>query len=290
MRAMSCPACLGPDTEPAGEKCGYALHRCFGCRAVFVHPLPSVEDASRVYADAYAEPEPLPGVIVESLRALVDGAAAWRREGRWLDAGFGDGSLLDVVASRGWTAFGTEVARPSLARAAARGFTVSDDLGSASFPAGAFDVVSMIEVVEHVPAVEPFLAGAFRLLRPGGLLYVSTPNVRSLNARVLDIDWTVVSPPDHLVLFSAAALRRRLARAGFEVRRVRREGLNPSELRARLRSSGPPPADYHRQDAAIALAESFSRSPLRRAARRAANAVLSATGLGDTLKVWAVRP
>jgi SAM-dependent methyltransferase len=287
---MTCPACHGPDTEPAGEKYGHRLHRCSACRALFVHPLPSVEDASRVYVDAYAEPAPVPEVVVRSLRALVDGAASFRREGRWLDVGFGDGALLDVIASRGWTGFGTEVARPSLERAAARGFTVGDDLESPSFPAGGFDVVSMVEVVEHVPAVEPFLAGAFRLLRPGGMLYVSTPNVRSLNARVLGPDWTVVSPPDHLVLFSAGALRRRLARAGFEVRRVRREGLNPSELRARLRSSGPPPADYHRQDAAIALAESLSRSPLRRAARRAANAVLSATGLGDTLKVWAVRP
>ena len=290
-RDMDCPACTYAGARTAGEKYGHPLHRCADCLSLFVHPLPSGQDATRIYADSYAEATPVPSVVVDSLRKLVDGAENWRREQRWLDVGFGDGALLDVVATRGWGVFGTEVARPSLERAAAKGWTVTDDLASPAFPDEGFDVVSMVEVVEHVPAAGPFLEGAFRLLRPGGLLYLSTPNVRSLNARVLGLGWSVVSPPDHLVLWSAKALRRRLQAAGFRVLRVRFEGLNPAELIARVRSRDEGSREgYHRQNTAVALAESLSGSPLRRAVKSTANAILSAVRLGDTLKVWATRP
>jgi SAM-dependent methyltransferase len=288
---LDCPACGFSGATPAGTKSGFALHRCEGCRALFVHPLPASAEAAALYVDAYVEAPPMPSVVATSLGRLVDGAEPWRSEGCWLDIGFGDGSLLEVAAARGWRPFGTEIARPALERARARGFTVGADLSGPEFVPGAFDVVSLVEVVEHVPEARPFLRDAFRMLRPGGLLYVSTPNVRSLNARLLGTAWSVVSPPDHIVLFSAKALRARLAEAGFRVERVRFEGLNPAELVARIRSGSPPSSEtYHRQNAAVALAESLSGSPLRRALRRSANAVLSAARAGDTLKVWAVRP
>lgn len=278
-----CPACAHGHTRPIGDKAGFSLHRCAGCSSLFVHPLPAANDATRLYADAYATVEPTPRVVVKSLERLVDGAGTWRREGRWLDVGFGDGSLLEVVAGRGWHAYGTEVARPALERARDRGWTVGETIDG--FPREGFDVVSMVELVEHVPDATPFLREAFAMLRPGGLLYVSTPNARSLNARVLGTAWSVVSPPDHVVLFSPRALTGRLAGAGFRTVRTRCEGWNFAELRARP----PGPETFHRQHAAVALAASLSRSPLRRAVKRGANALLSAARLGDTLKVWAMR-
>ncbi len=285
--------CVACDTAGAqrdlGMKHGFALQECAGCRSLSVTALPTGAAASDLYQDAYREPEPPPPHAVRSLERLVDAAEPWRSQGRWLDVGFGAGDLLDIAARRGWQTYGTEVSRPALARAQARGHVVADAFADQLFRPGSFDVVTMVELVEHVPAAAFFLGAAHRLLRPGGLLYVSTPNARSLNRRVLGSAWSVVSPPDHLVLFSPQALTARVRAAGFAVRTVRCEGLNPAELLARLRRRQLSPS-FHRQQAATEVAEAFTRSPLRRAAKRAANSLLSPPRLGDTIKIWSVRP
>jgi SAM-dependent methyltransferase len=165
----------------------------------------------------------------------------------------------------------------------------SDPGGDVRFQDAAFDVVTMIELLEHVQEPTRFLAHAAQWLRPGGLLYITTPNAGSLNCRVLGLSWSTVSPPEHLVLWTVGALRRALAPAGFVPFRVRTEGCNPSEILVRLRPSRSRAGPVDRNQTALALSEAFSRSRLRRAMKAVLNSGLSASRLGDTIKVWAVR-
>jgi transposase len=73
----------------------------------------------------------------------------------------------------------------------------------------------VVELIEHVFLPRLFLTSAFRWLRPGGLLYVTTPNVSSLNYRALGIEWSIVAPPDHLTLWTRRGLGWALRDAGF---------------------------------------------------------------------------
>jgi SAM-dependent methyltransferase len=156
------------------------------------------------------------------------------------------------------------------------------------FEAGSFDVVTMIELLEHVPQPARFLSNATGWLRRGGLLYITTPNVRGLNGRILGLKWSIVSPPEHVVLWTAPALLRALAKAGLQVFRVRAEGFNPGEILA-----GAPwrrgKTRVDRNQSAVALSEALSRTQTRRALKTAINGGLSILRLGDTLKVWARR-
>ncbi len=291
----ACPACGGTASRAAGSKSGYTLRTCRECGTLFADLAASPPtDPTGLYTDAYGAEEPVPPLVVASLERLVATAEAFRSTGRWLDVGFGQGDLLDVAARRGWSCYGTEVARPALDRARRRGFTVADDaLADARFPAGGFDVVTMIELLEHVPEPRRFLAAAAALLRPGGLLYATTPNASSLNRRALGLGWSAVVPPEHLTLWTARGLRRALAAAGFEACRVRTEGLNPYEIAARLRRGARPGAGaaptFNRNESAQRLAAAFAGGPARRALKTAINAGLSLLGVGDTLKVRAVR-
>jgi 2-polyprenyl-3-methyl-5-hydroxy-6-metoxy-1,4-benzoquinol methylase len=58
------------------------------------------------------------------------------------------------------------------------------DAQATNLPDGAYDMVVSLDVVEHLPQPERFFEEAFRVLRPGGLLYFSTPNPASLGARL----------------------------------------------------------------------------------------------------------
>jgi SAM-dependent methyltransferase len=242
----------------------------------------------------------LPPVVFARVGELADQVARFRRLGRVLDVGFGAGALLKVFGNRGWEAHGVETSPLAVAQARAHGLhhVVEGDFLTLPYPTASFDVVFMFELLEHLPDPAPFLARAHALLRPGGLLYATTPNGAGLSGRLLGLSWSVARPPEHLHLFSPVSVRRLAERAGFARVRVRAHGANPHEIaHALLRRVRPAPAraddalpPVDRVATSYALNARLQASRTGRAAHRAVNALFAVTRLGDGLKVHATRP
>jgi 2-polyprenyl-3-methyl-5-hydroxy-6-metoxy-1,4-benzoquinol methylase len=81
--------------------------------------------------------------------------------------------------------------------------------------AAIFDVITLSHVIEHVHDVGGTLRACHRLLKPGGRLWLETPNVAALGHKVFGVNWRGLEAPRHLVLFSAPALKQLLQDAGF---------------------------------------------------------------------------
>jgi SAM-dependent methyltransferase len=265
------------------------MRRCRECRSVYASAVPdtAVED----YAGYYHEGNlVVPEIVHRRLGEVVRSFDSYRLSNRWLDVGCGAGALLEAAAGEGWDAEGTEVASAAVARLAARGLTVYEgELDALPLRAGDYDVVSLVEVLEHVADPTALMATAARLLRPGGVAYITTPHARGLSGRALGLRWTLVSPPEHLQLFSRPGLRALALRAGLEERAARTDGVNPYELLSALRRSEPA-AGSERVQHAYALNTTLQRRWAGRLARRIVNEVLNVTRLGDGLKYVAVRP
>lgn len=137
--------------------------------------------------------------------------------GQLLDIGTGAGVFLAVMRRRGWQVAGLEPHRES-ARGLreVHGFDVREGtLEEAPEDWGPFDVVTMLDVIEHLPDPAAALAQAGRLLRPGGVLVLTTPNVTALEHRLFGRHWFALQPPDHLWLFSPESLKLLVTAAGF---------------------------------------------------------------------------
>jgi 2-polyprenyl-3-methyl-5-hydroxy-6-metoxy-1,4-benzoquinol methylase len=288
--SVNCNACLDGKYHSLGFKADFELLQCLKCGTIFSNGKTTDEEVKRFYDHYYDRARfELPAAAAASLERLVQTTESFRHANRWLDVGYGEGGLLSIVQRRGWDCYGTEVSPQALSYGQEQGWTVTDAEDDSLFPRAGFDVVTMIEFLEHMPAPNKFLQSAARWLRPGGLLYITTPNANSLNRRLLGLQWSIFSPPEHVTILTSRGLRAALAKAGFQARRIRTEGLNPSEIVARFRPRNQAAPATDRNTAAFAINSAFSSSPSRRLIKAGINRCLSASGVGDTLKVWAVR-
>ena len=227
----ACPACDSKRYARMGIKNGFGIARCAACGTIFVDRLPG-EDTAEDY-ESYYGPGNLttPAFVDRRLDEFVAGMEGFRQAGRWLDVGCGAGSLLRAAARAGWNVEGTEVAPEPVDRLARKGFRVHlGDITALSLAPGTYDVVTLIEVIEHLPNPLAVLRTACSLLRPGGSVYVTTPHARGISARLLGLRWSVVSPPEHLQLFSVRGLTTALAASGLPDSVVSSRGVNPYEL------------------------------------------------------------
>lgn len=142
------------------------------------------------------------------------------RPGRVLDVGCAAGYFLRVMQEEGWDVTGLE---PSDAiREHARSLVGAENvqaelLGAANLSAGSFDLVTMWDVIEHIPDVVAAVKEVRRLLAPGGKFLIETQNVDSRAARVLGKRWQHYKHAEHIYHFNPRTIGEVLARGGFEI-------------------------------------------------------------------------
>jgi SAM-dependent methyltransferase len=166
----------------------------------------------------------------------------------WLDFGCGAGGLLKYLADRkelraGARRWPVRVTGSDVGVYADRlrredGFRILglDDL--AAEPAARYDIISLIEVVEHIEYPDPVFALMARLLRPGGLLLLTTGNISSFAARAQGLDYGYVMPEVHVGYFTPPALETIYARHGLVPVRFRYDGVVRFKVVKTLRTPG----------------------------------------------------
>ncbi len=263
------------------------MEECHVCGTLFTDQLPEATDYAGYYHPGNLE---VPGFVHAQLDRVAASFGERRNLNRWLDVGCGAGSLMAAARRQGWEVTGTEVAAGAADAVRAQGFEVEfGELEALDLPEEGFDVVSIIEVIEHVPDPRQMLRTAERLLRKGGALHLTTPHGRGISARLLGTRWSVVSPPEHLHLFSATGLQIAVDDARLRVCTLDTHAVNPNELLQALRLRGPRVQPGARVESSYRLNESLSSNRAGTLLKRAANATLAATRLGDSLKLVAER-
>ncbi|HZT08891.1 MAG TPA: class I SAM-dependent methyltransferase [Chloroflexota bacterium] len=209
-------------TSSAYGECG-PIVRCTNCGFVYQNPQPDPECIRAAYEDVvdvrYAEERE--GRVHTFRRALGE-IEEFARPGRLLDVGSHLGVFVEVARDLGWDARGIELSHWAVGVAQKRGLPVTRgsiaDLRDAEH---SYDAVTMWDVVEHLPDPTGDVRHIHRLLRPGGLLAISTMDVDAPVARVLGRRWPWYMQM-HLSYFSRRTLARMVTAAGFQVVDVRR--------------------------------------------------------------------
>ena len=148
---------------------------------------------------------------------------AFKAGGGLLDIGCNIGAFLTEARVAGFKTAGVEMNRECAEYAQSQlGLDVFNGrLDQAGFADGAFDVVTLYDVLEHVPEPTRLLQEIRRILKPTGLLVVQSPNIDSVMANWTKTEWQWLCLPDHLWHFTPKTLAAFIETAGFEVHRLR---------------------------------------------------------------------
>lgn len=141
---------------------------------------------------------------------------------RILDVGTAGGSFLKVARDAGWEVFGVEPNR-WLCDWSRQNYGLKIDNGGLfeqRYASDSFDVVTLWDVLEHVPDPRALLDEVHRILRPGGVLLVNYPDKGSLAARAMGSRWVFILTV-HIYYFTRKTIRRLLDMTGFEVVKFR---------------------------------------------------------------------
>ena len=224
-----CAICQGRTATPISRINDYTILRCDNCSVCFSDALYRVDLAglytksyfsgqqvSTGYADYHRLSSALERNAVRRLRRL-EGLLGQDRA--LLDVGCGTGEFLRVAAERGWQCAGVEISPYAAEYGRARyGLDISEGALTANlFPTHAFSAITLWDVVEHLPDPLTTLAICAQLLKPKGVLAISTGDIGSLCARVCGRYWHLFNLPEHVFFFSRRTIRDLVKRAGFEV-------------------------------------------------------------------------
>lgn len=242
--ATRCPVCDSDRIQRGYDLKEFEVLRCAACSAAWRSNMYTPEQVAAMYEDEPYEEHPFFGYDsdAETLRKIprfrrfeqglgvVEGAVG---VGKLLDVGCGAGTFMAIAASHGWDVYGVEMNEALCAE-------VDKAVGPDRVTCGAFealdpeaeersyDVITLWDVIEHVLDPVAFIERAQRMLRPGGIIVICTPDEESVLAntgkRILDASGgrynypaLALHPRYHTFFFSGTSLENLFTARGMKV-------------------------------------------------------------------------
>ena len=234
-KRVACICCGSLDFSPICLREDNTLVvRCQECYLEFVNPLPTIEAMQENYQKEMIGNEEDSGFhsnyilerqkriksfskLYNSRLSLIE--SLYPGKGDLLDIGCGAGFFLNSAKERGWNCHGLEIL-PEYIKYAKENFALENIRFESldeplTYDENTFNVITLWDLIEHLRNPLKSLKQINRVMKPGGLLVMWTPNVK--NAIVLKENWIGYKTLQHLYFFSGDSLNNMLGKAGFKI-------------------------------------------------------------------------
>ena len=253
-----CPVCNSTALVPYAMKfmAGFphiSRTQCRDCGVAFANPMASQDELIGFYANYYDKGNfgaldykqrvakkinEIRNTDLATLQKSKKRVLQYRQNGSFLDVGFGLGEELAVFDNLGFSVYGTEFDQDCIdfiSASVPSAKLFRGDLPDAKYPDAFFDVINVFHVIEHVIDPVAYVKELQRILKPGGILVMGTPDISSFAYRLYRlVNFASLRVPmivdglEHTVVFNKKALGRIVKDHNFEIMEHYRESLGES--------------------------------------------------------------
>lgn len=157
---------------------------------------------------------------------ILEGIELFKKFGQLLDVGVGTGLFLRLASKKGWSVCGVDISSYAVEKIKKEGFKMfRGKLTKIPFKKNFFDVVNMRHSIEHMEDPKGALLKSYKILKPGGLICIATPNSSGIHAKIFGKNWPHLGLPYHLHFFSKKSLIKILKDAKFIILSIKTEEL-----------------------------------------------------------------
>ena len=236
---VQCCICESNDAEPVGKGKDFEYNsssntflamRCNSCGLVYLNPRPNISGFEKIYPmnyHAFNFSEKHFGIVYKirswlETKRLLSCCEGLPENARILDVGCGDGfhlNLLRQYGKKSWALEGIDIDKRAVEMAKKSGLIVHQgSVESIDLPHNTYDLIFMIQTIEHVEKPNEVLLGIRKLLKAGGKLIIVTDNTDSLDFRFFKKSyWGGYHFPRHWNLFNRNSLTKLAEKTDFEV-------------------------------------------------------------------------
>ncbi|MDO9565591.1 MAG: class I SAM-dependent methyltransferase [Candidatus Desulfaltia sp.] len=195
----------------------FELKKCEKCGLVGLNPRPeNISDYYGKYRKGSIKKDIFEFLVPNRIKKIKK----FKKGGRILDVGCGQGGFLNTMLKDGWEIYGVELSKDAcdFARETYGLNEINNcDLLSLDFPDNFFDVITLWHVLEHLGNPKDTLKMIYKILKEDGLLLVESPNFCSIQSRFFKDKWFSLDLPRHLYQFSPKILKMYLKETNFKI-------------------------------------------------------------------------
>lgn len=222
-----CDFCDSSNCIPVCTKSMNRFVKCSTCGVIYMNPRPTdeflKERAEQMAVMFHSDKNKIEWKYSSYMEKniynpILNKIKPYKKNNKILEIGCSSGSFLNAASKHDWDVFGVEVAGKSAEIAQEKGFNIFvGDVLDAKFDSEYFDAVVMYQTFEHLSYPRATLQEVYRILRKGGMLNISVPNLNSLTHAILGKKGYSFYNSGHMYLFTPNLLRHFIEQMNFNV-------------------------------------------------------------------------
>ncbi|HWY79977.1 MAG TPA: class I SAM-dependent methyltransferase [Candidatus Sulfotelmatobacter sp.] len=242
LEIIICPLCNSPQYTILYPHFYPRVVICQKCSLVYTNPRLKESYLKELYTKDYFQNEHSAhygyedyiadsGKIKKTFEKRLNDIEKLKKPGNVLDVGCAMGFFMDVCVQHGWQVEGVEISEFAAEYVKNKlGYRIhTGDFQKVALPKETYDLITLWDVIEHVPDPVATLKKIYTLLKPGGMLVLTTPDAGSLPAKLTQHRWIGYKLSDeHLTYFSLKTLRNICEEAGLSIIRYHQVGKHVS--------------------------------------------------------------
>lgn len=231
MEYVKCNTCSSDNTRHLISIENAKIVKCNNCDLVYLNPRPTKKELEKLYQKGYYKNKGffkgkycgyydyyknVEGTI-KTFSIVQKNLKKIKQKAKLLDIGCGPGIYLGVAERDGFEVRGLEISKEGFEIAKSKFKVINKTLEEANIKEK-FDIITLFDVIEHIPNPKDILLRINKLLNKDGIVCIITPDSNSFLAKLLGSKWPEFKRwREHIYFFSTSTLNRLLENTGFEL-------------------------------------------------------------------------